>query len=158
MAPLVETTVPRHDHSTALLLPDATVISMGGNRTDLANDPCPAGRSQGVPVAQIYRPPYLYWGEQAVVWPPDQISYGQRFVVSVEDSIQIESIALIRQDLQTHNWGWGNRYVKLWFQQSGGDLVVQAPAQPGLAVPGDYMLFAVSENGVPSIARRVHLR
>jgi galactose oxidase len=72
---------------------------------------------------------------------------------------KIGSVAIIRQDPQTHNWGWGNRYVKLWHKEiEGGRLIIQAPAVPGLAVPGYYMLFAVSEEGVPSVANLVQLR
>jgi hypothetical protein len=36
-------------------------------------------------------------------------------------------------------------------------LIVRAPATPGLAVPGYYMLFVVSDEGVPSEARLIHL-
>lgn len=156
---VVQTTIPRHDHSTTLLLPDATVIAMGGNRTDLANDPCQAGLDTGVPVAQVYFPPYLSNGDRPLIeGAPDQISYRRSFVVSVsEGSGTIGSVALIRQDPQTHNWGWGRRYVKLWFTQQGTHLIVQAPAVPGLAVPGYYMLFVLNPEGVPSIAKLVHL-
>jgi hypothetical protein len=37
------------------------------------------------------------------------------------------------------------------------NLIVAAPAAAGLAVPGFYMLFVVSEEGVPSVAKLVHL-
>jgi hypothetical protein len=80
----------------------------------------------------------------------------------------------------THNWDWGNRYVELAFEAQPADgvwrtkraahvaraaertqeyeLTVAAPAAPGLAIPGFYLLFVVDEAGVPSIARRVQLR
>ena len=69
----------------------------------------------------------------------------------------VGSVALIRIGPVTHNWDWGNRYVKLWFERRGAGLHVQAPAVPGLAVPGYYMLFVVSDEGVPSVAELVHL-
>jgi Domain of unknown function (DUF1929) len=161
ITPLVETTVPRHDHATGLLLPNATVIAMGGNRTDLANDPCHPGLDIGVPVAQLYKPPYFFSADRPVIeWAPRQIPYGGPFVVKVSGgSGKIGSVAIIRQDPQTHNWGWGNRYVKLWHKEiEGGWLIIQAPAVPGLAVPGYYMLFAISEEGVPSVANLVQLQ
>jgi hypothetical protein len=159
VTPVVETTIPRHDHSTALLSPDATVIALGGNRTDLANDPCPAGLAAGVPVAQVYYPPYLFQGDRPVIeMVPDRISYERYFIVNVsKGSGTIGSVALIRQDPQTHFWGWGNRYVKLWFKQFGSFLVVRAPAVPGLAIPGYYMLFVLNDGGVPSTAKLVNL-
>jgi hypothetical protein len=67
---------------------------------------------------------------------------------------------LIRIVPVTHNWDWGNRYVKLWSKEKDhkdGEVRVQAPAAPGLAVPGYYMLFAVSDDGVPGEATFVHL-
>jgi hypothetical protein len=43
-------------------------------------------------------------------------------------------------------------------QDLGGGLFrVFAPAGPDLAPPGWYMLFAVSNDGVPSVARFVQL-
>jgi hypothetical protein len=61
----------------------------------------------------------------------------------------------------THNWDWGNRYVKLApdGKTTDGDraLKFKAPKEPGLAVPGDYMLFVVDDKGIPSVAKRVHL-
>ncbi len=160
--PLVETTVARHDHSTALLLPDATVITMGGNRTDLSGDPTEAGRNKGVPVAQVYYPSYLFKGARPVIKAaPTEISYGSSFRVRVSgewESGQIESVVMIRMGPITHNWDWGNRFVSLAFaRHRGRRLIVKAPAVPGLAVPGYYMLFVVSENGVPSVAKVVHL-
>jgi Domain of unknown function (DUF1929) len=134
---------------------------MGGNRTDLANDPCHPGLDVGVPVAQLYKPAYFFRGAQpAIEEAPPTVFYGQRFVIKVAGgSGAIGSVAIIRQDPQTHNWGWGNRYVKLWHQEVGGEwVIIQAPATPGLAVPGYYMLFAASKEGVPSVAKLVQLQ
>jgi hypothetical protein len=58
---------------------------------------------------------------------------------------------------QTHKWDWGNRYVELAFDRGeNGRLTVVAPATPGLAVPGYYMLFVLNHAGVPSEAELVH--
>jgi galactose oxidase len=84
---------------------------------------------------------------------------GGRSVEVSGGSGKIDSVAIIRQDPQTHNWGSGNRYVKLWHKEvDGGKLIIQAPAVPGLTVPGYYMLFAISEEGVPSVAKLVQLQ
>ncbi len=153
ITPLVQTNVPRYDHSTALLLPDATVIAMGGNRTELV----PGNADAGVPVAQIYKPPYLFRGSRPVIErTPDEISYGTRFRIRVSGNV--ESVVMIRTGPVTHNWDWGNRYVKLTYRRGRrGRLVVTAPALPGLAVPGHYMLFVLSDEGIPSVANLVHL-
>jgi hypothetical protein len=161
ITPGVASTIPRHDHSTTLVLPDASVIIMGGNRTNLL----PGNRNAGVPVAEIFRPPYLFKGPRPEIdRAPDEIDYGERFDVKLTGSAsRIRSAALIRIGPVTHNWDWDNRYVKLAVDQSGHrtkrsrTVSVAAPSRPALAVPGYYMLFMVSDEGVPSVAARVQL-
>jgi Galactose oxidase-like, Early set domain len=158
ITPLVATKVPRHDHSTVTLMPDGSVLSLGGNASDLANDP--ARTDAGVPVAQIYKPAYFFGGERPVIEEaPEKLKYGHHFRVKISDegAQEIGSVVLHRLGPVTHNWDWGNRHVRLWFEQEEGLLKVSSPAAPGLAVPGYYMLFVVSKDGVPGHARVVHL-
>lgn len=153
----IEIGIPHHDHSTVALLPDGRVAIMGGNATDLANDV--AHVDSAIPVVQIYDPPYLFRGPRPeVTSSPSSIKYGQRFDLGVDNSATIDSVRLIRMGPVTHNWDWGNRSIKLWFDRSGKSTIkAQAPAVPGLAVPGYYMLFAVNNAGVPAHAKLVHL-
>jgi Domain of unknown function (DUF1929) len=158
ITPLVETKVPRHDHSTVALLPDGSVLILGGNATDLTGDP--ERTDAGVPNAQIYRPAYFFKGPRPVIeQAPDKIRYGRLFRVKMADgdAHKIGSVVLQRLGPVTHNWDWGNRHVRLSVHQYGKALAVNAPAVPGLALPGYYLLFAVSEEGIPSEARIVHL-
>lgn len=159
--PLVETHVARHDHSTAALLPDGSVAILGGNATDLSGEL--EHLDVGIPVAQIYQPPYLFKGPGPTIrYAPRKMFYGAPYpiVLDRKGETRVKSVALVRMGPVTHNWDWGNRYVKLAFRQahvSPQFLFVSAPAVPGLAVPGYYMLFVVSEKGVPSVAEIVHL-
>jgi hypothetical protein len=147
------TTVPRHDHATALLLPDGSGAIMGGNRVQIV----PTDRDAGVPVMEIYKPPYLFQGQRPrITSAPEEIRYGSEFRLRVRGDVA--SVALMRTGPVTHNWDWGNRYVKLTTEQRGRRVTVRAPELPGLAVPGIYMLFVVDCNGVPSEATRVRLR
>jgi Domain of unknown function (DUF1929) len=158
--PLVDTKVPRHDHSTIALLPDASVLILGGNATDLALAVDPEATEAGVPNAQIYRPSYLFGAARPVIeTAPKKLSYGSVITIKLkeEGAVKVGSVVLERIGPVTHNWDWGNRYVKLWSTQTGNHVQASAPAVPGLAVPGYYMLFAVSEEGVPSEAKIVHL-
>ena len=158
------TPIPRRDHTTMLLLPDATVWIGGSDRTRLVPDDLIAGvdgdPDMGVPVAEIYKPAYLFWGDRAVIeTAPEEIEYGSSFEVEVSGkgkTGKIESVVLIRPSPKTHKWDWGNRFIKLAFDQKKGTLTVKAPAVPGLAVPGNYMLFVLNKAGVPSVAKRVH--
>jgi Domain of unknown function (DUF1929) len=160
VTPLVETKVPRHDHSTLALLADGSVLILGGNATDLALAVDPEATQAGVPNAQIYRPSYFFGGPRPVIdEAPDKLQYRKTFLVSISDegAREVGSVVLQRIGPVTHNWDWGNRHVKLWFEQDEDQLKVRSPAAPGLAVPGYYLLFMVSADGVPSHARVVHL-
>jgi hypothetical protein len=72
---------------------------------------------------------------------------------------EIGSVAIIRTGPITHNWTWGNRYVQLPFEaERHGRLEVMAPPLPGLAIAGDYLLFVVNKDGVPSEGKHVRLK
>lgn len=179
---LAKTTVSRGLHGTATLLPDASVIFAGEDRENLVrpDDPSfpmmtsyagllPAGDpDQGVPVGQLFFPPYLFTpdGGRAVrpviAEAPDEISYRGHFDVTVAgDPDRIESVVLLRSDHNTHSLTTGDRYVKVAFHQKGadhkGELRVRAPRVPAQAIPGIYMLFVVDKAGVPSVGQQVRL-
>lgn len=90
---------------------------------------------------------------------PDQIHYGQKFKLEVSDAGgEIASVALLRTGPITHNWARGNQYVKLPFtREQNGKLSVTSPPLPGLAVAGDYLLFVVNEEGIPSAGKHLWL-
>jgi galactose oxidase len=177
---LGKTTVSRGLHGTATLLPDASVFFAGENREALVrpDDPSfplmssyagllPRGDpDQGVPVGQVFSPPYLFKqdGSRAarpvIKKAPDKISYRGHFDVEVAgDARDIASVVLLRSDHNTHSLTTGDRYVKLAFREKEDDeLRVRAPKLPAQAVPGIYMLFVVDRNGVPSLGRRVDIK
>jgi hypothetical protein len=121
---------------------------------------------QGVPVGQVFSPPYLFKqdGSRAarpvIKKAPDKISYRGHFDVEVAgDARDIASVVLLRSDHNTHSLTTGDRYVKLAFREKEDDeLRVRAPKLPAQAVPGIYMLFVVDRNGVPSLGRRVDIK
>lgn len=158
---LVSSPVPRHDHSTMLLQPNGGVWVMGGNRVNLIpGTPQTQGqRDAAVPVLEFYKPPYFFNGPRPLLdKAPKKIKYGKTFKLEVSGE-EIGSVALIRTGPITHNWTWGNEYVKLPFTKGeNGKLEVTAPPLPGLAIAGDYLLFVVTESGVPSEGRHVRLK
>lgn len=179
---LAKTTVSRGLHGTATLLPDASVFFAGENREALvrADDPSfpmmssyagllPRGDPDlGVPVGQVFSPPYLFKPDNSPAvrpviekWPA-KISYGGHFDIVVEgDPGQIASVVLLRSDHNTHSLTTGDRYVKLAFHQKGAaekrELRIRAAKVPAQAVPGIYMLFVLDKNGVPSEGRRLDM-
>jgi hypothetical protein len=176
---LGKTTVSRGLHGTATLLPDATVFFAGENREALVrpDDPSfplmssyagvlPRGDPDlGVPVGQVFSPPYLFTdsGSRAsrpvITKAPEDLPYRGHFDLGIAGRAdQIASVAILRSDHNTHSLTTGDRYVKLAFSvKDKGELRVVAPNLPAQAVPGIYMLFVVDRNGVPSIGKKLVL-
>jgi hypothetical protein len=141
-------------HSNTILLPDATVLALGGNPQ----------RKVYEPHMEIYSPPYLFNSNgtpasrpvMTHVQPP-RIAYGASFRVRTPQAANIRSVVLVRPGAVTHAFDMEQRLVGLTFNAAYGDLVVKAPANGNLAPPGYYMLFIVNDYGVPSVAKFVHL-
>jgi len=86
-------TVPAAYHSSALLLPDATVLLSEDDR-----DPSSANKHR----AQVYSPPYLFKGARPRIdSAPAAVSGGQTYVMTVSDP-QIASVTLVAPCAVTH--------------------------------------------------------
>ncbi len=142
---------PRIYHSTAMLLPDATVIAGG---TTLGSVPRNLRKSM-----EIYRPDYLFEanGDDAdrpsIVGGARGFSYGERFSVNVSAGDDVARVTLLGFGTVTHSNNMGQRFMELTFSRQGNTLNIDAPASPNLAPPGYYMLFALDSDGTPSEAR-----
>ncbi len=169
-----EAQCPRTYHSTALLLLDGTIITMGGGATG-GDDPASApecdktkGNAQKVNQlnAEIYYPPYLHNADGSlasrpvVQSAPDRISYGESFALTTDvPATVVERVTLVAFGAVTHAFNMGQRFVELNFTRTGpNSLQVTAPASPNLATPGFYQLYVLDGRGVPSEARVVRLR
>jgi hypothetical protein len=141
---------PRTYHASALLLPDGSVLVAG------------SGGCCGAPDqfnAEIFSPPYLFRGPRPqITSAPSAVQYGNSFAVGTPNAAAIASVALIRTGAMTHGFDHNQRYVPLTFSPSGGGLTVQAPPNGHTAPPGEYLLFIVDTNGVPSVAPFVRLQ
>ncbi len=153
---------PRIYHSSAVLLPDARVLIMGGN---------------GQLTSEIYSPPYLFNGARPTIGSalPQIVAYGQTFSVPVtSDVTQITKVTMLRLSSVTHAFNM-SQYISTWtkgsipstlnFSQVAGGLNLVAPSAvavesstaPAVAPPGHYMLFILNGSGVPSEAKIVQL-
>ncbi len=72
------------------------------------------------------------------------------------DAAKIGSVSLIRYGATTHTVNMAQRYVPLTFTAGSGALTVTAPANKNIAPPGNYMLFILDTNGIPSVSATVH--
>jgi hypothetical protein len=144
-------------HATAVLLPDATVLSAGGGEFkdgDQPNDPLDTHRN-----AQIFRPPYLFNGNRPEITDaPPAVGYGENFDVPTPQSADIGKVTWLRLPSVTHAFDQSQRINFLEFQAQAGSLRVTAPRSPNVCPPGHYMLFILTKGGVPSIAKTVEIR
>jgi hypothetical protein len=141
-------------HSSALLLPDATVWVAGSN----------PNRLTWTPQMEIYKPPYLFTpGGDLAPRPtlgtiPAVVGYGQTFTVNTPDAATIDKVMFIRPGSNTHSFDQEQRLIYTQFTRGTGTLSVTAPLTPGAAPPGYYMLFIIDSSGVPSVAKFIQLR
>jgi galactose oxidase len=148
--------VDRCYHSTAVLLPDATVLSAGGGEFQpVANQPDPTHRD-----GQIFRPPYLFRGARPEITsaPKKPIHYGDTFEVESPHADAITKVSLIRLSSVTHAFNASQRINFLKFAVHEGTLTLTAPHSPNVCPPGYYMLFVLNQDAVPSVARMVQMQ
>ena len=149
-------------HSTALLLPDATVLVAGGGAPGPRDN---AGNVQpGNLNAEIYFPPY-YFDENdnrrelaSINSVPTSISIQEQFSIAVENASDVRQVNLIRVGSVTHSIDMEQRFIPLGFNIAGnGELRVTAPHNTKIAPPGYYLLFVVDRNGVPTNGSMISL-
>jgi hypothetical protein len=152
--------VPRQYHSTAILLPDARILSAGGGEYAAAN---PANGPNNHRDAQIFSPPYLFNAQGLAVRPvitsaPSAVKYGQSFPVGTPSPDQIKRVTWVRLASVTHAYDQNQRFNNLDYKKSDAmTLEVTAPPSGNHAPPGHYMLFLLDGNGVPSVAKIIQI-
>jgi galactose oxidase len=145
---------PRTYHSVALLLPDATVIAGGGGL-------CGVGCLQNHADAQIWEPPYLFNSDGTAAARPEIVDVsGTDFEAG--DTLQVTTdgaatFSLVRYGSTTHTVNTDQRRVPLTTTGSGPTYSAVLPSDPGVLLPGPWMLFAINGNGVPSVARTIFI-
>ena len=145
---------PRLYHSASLLLPDATVLLIGGNPQ----------RGNYERRLEIYSPAYLFDANGTPrSGPPSPACLRARSATAPRSRCrrrtrrQIASVVLVRPGAPTHAFDMEQRLVGLSYTAGSGVLNVTAPPNGNIAPPGYYMLFVLNTAGVPSVARFVRL-
>ncbi len=153
---LAEMAKPRNYHSVALLLPDARVLSAGGG---LCGN-CSANHQD----SQIYSPSYLFNADGSladrpeIAAAPNVIGYGDTFNVTLmgEASNAISSFAMVKLSATTHSINTDLRRLELEFQATAANTyALSAESNENVMTPGYWMLFAINDDGVPSVAKTI---
>lgn len=138
-------------HSSTILLPDGTVLSLGGGSA--------ANAENNYLDAQIYRPGYLFAGDGSaatrpvVTAAPAALTPGDTFRITVDDAAAITRLTFEKTGAVTHNLNMDARGTTLAFTHiDARTLEVTLPADATAITAGSWMLFAWNAAGVPSVA------
>lgn len=158
--------VPRLYHSTANLLPDGRVLLAGSNPHVLYRFDAEFPTELRV---EAFSPEYLSADRAnvrvAIEEVPETVRFGGSFDVVVSVGLPVVGIVevnLASAPFATHSFSQGQRLVKLAVTSAVPDgdgryrIGCRAPPAGRVAPPGYYMAFAVNQ-GVPSVARWIHV-
>jgi galactose oxidase len=151
---LASISVPRTYHSIALLLPDATVVAGGGGL-------CGTNCAQNHFDVQVFSPPYLFNSDGTLATRPTirsasplQVAPGGTLTVTTSTAA---TFSLVRFGSSTHTVNTDQRRVPLTATANGLTYTMSLPSDPGVLLPGYWMLFAINSAGVPSVATTVQV-
>ena len=145
-------------HSVALLLPDGSVFSAGGDDSHspptTPGEPFPGDQKS----FEIYEPPYFFRGiRPRISEAPKAITYGEAFRVHTPHALSITEVALIRPGAVTHHTDTEQRYVMVQLvDRANGWLTLRVALDRTIAPPGYYLLF-LRAGDIPSEGSFVRL-
>ena len=138
-------------HSSTILLPDGTVLSLGGGSASNAEKNYLDG--------QIYTPGYLLNADGSpatrpvVTAAPTELKPGETFRLTVDDANAIAKLTFEKTGAVTHNLNMDARGTTLAFTRiDAHTLEVTLPADRTAITAGSWMLFAWNTAGAPSVA------
>jgi len=166
---LQPSTVARMYHSSAVLLPDGSVLVSGSN----PNPDYTVGPDVQYPTeyrTELWYPPWYNERRPEPAGLLTQYSYGgPSFDVTLDaedlggnlENVKNAKVVIIRTGFSTHNMNMGQRFVQLentYTAYTGNNSAVlhvsQLPPNPAVLAPGPALIF-VTVNGVPSVGKMV---
>lgn len=147
--------IPRTYHSIAILLLDGTVFTGGGGLC--------GGCATNHLDAEVFSPGYLFKSDGSPAKRPiinslsaTSAAVGSKLTVTTD--IAVTKFSLIRYGSATHTVNTDQRRIPLEaVVGTGNTYTVTIPQDPGVALPGYWMLFALDSLGVPSVAKTVKI-
>jgi galactose oxidase len=146
---------PRTYHSVAALLPDGRVFSGGGGLCGS----CTVNHFDG----RVFTPPYLLNADGSLRMRPvlntAPTSTTAGSTITITASSATLNFALVRTSAVTHSVNTDQRRIPLTnVTASGTTYTLSIPVDTGVVLPGTYMLFALDNNGTPSVAKFIQIR
>jgi Domain of unknown function (DUF1929) len=132
-------------HSSAILLPDGSVIMGGDPNGDLTPN-------------ERYMPSYFFKSRPTITAAPSTIAFGAAFSVDTPTPGVISEVVLMRPGAVTHGFNQNQRYVGCAITgKTATSVNAVAPPDGNTAPPGYYLLFLVDGDRVPSEAKWIRL-
>jgi hypothetical protein len=136
-------------HSCALLLPDGSVLTAGGNPL----------RGSYENRLEVYLPPYMAAPSRPVIQSaPTSVLAGGQITIQTPQASTIRWVHLMRPMAVTHSCETEQRLVDLPISsKTSTSLTVTVSSNLNIAPAGWYMLFIVDNLSVPSTARWIQV-
>src|SRR5215467_8539210 len=125
----------RDYHSGGILLPDGSVLTLGGNPLfGNASDTAPQTFNQEI---DVYFPPYMFRGSRPrIVAAPKVLKRGHSYLINVSQAARIQYLRLMRPDNATHVTDVNARSIAIKFRRVGhGELQITLPRNSNLVPP-----------------------
>jgi galactose oxidase len=145
--------VPRTYHSVAVLMADGRVFTGGGGLC--------GGCGTNHFDSEVFTPPYLLNADGTpasrprITAAPTTAANGA--AITVATNRPVTGFSIVRMGSATHSVNTDQRRIALPPTTVSGGYRLTIPADPGIAVPGYYMLFALDAKGVPSVSRTIRI-
>jgi hypothetical protein len=159
-------TVPRNYHGVTVLIPDGRLWTASGSKNHSGSQcgqNC-TGPDESETRVEIFSPWYYGRNDRPVVTscPPSMVANGTPYNIGIGGSqgTNIGRVVMIRAGSVTHSFDTDQRLIELdILGKNSSTVTVASPYTPNVAIPGDYMLFALRQvattgfkRWVPSIA------
>ncbi|KGO47189.1 Galactose oxidase/kelch, beta-propeller [Penicillium expansum] len=152
---LQENNFVRVYHTISILLPDGRVLNGGGG---LCGN-CSANHYD----AQIFTPPYLLTETGELRTRPEILSGVPEIakvggIFAFQANGLLVNASLVRLCTTTHTVNTDQRRIPLRLiplPRRKSSYGIRLPDEPGILIPGYWMLFVIDQDGVPSIAKTI---
>lgn len=109
-----------------------------------------------------FTPPYLQLaatlGRPVIQNAPDTVTYGSLIAVNVTKASNIGRVTFIRYSTSTHSTNTDQRFVELVVEaRTQTTLYIRIPSNPNIGIPGNWFLWVLDLNNIPSVAKTVKL-